>query len=176
MQALEFYRAITMDRENLLDRVIALLAEHEISYCIIGGQAVNAYVEPLVSLDLDIVVAVDRLEEVGTLLKSTFKVERFTHSLNISAVGSDLRVQFQTDERYGPFIERAEPREVLGTRLNVAQLADVLSGKIWAAMDAARRSSKRRKDLLDIERIVETHPRLRAVVPAELLELLDRFA
>jgi hypothetical protein len=31
---------------------------------VIDGQAVNAYVEPLVSLDLDLVVATDQLEQM----------------------------------------------------------------------------------------------------------------
>jgi hypothetical protein len=51
-----------MDRSNFLDSLISLLSEHNIRYCEIGGQGVNAYVDPLISLDL--VVAVDQLELV----------------------------------------------------------------------------------------------------------------
>jgi hypothetical protein len=43
MQALTFWKTITMDHANLLEQVLALLAQHQIRYCIIGGQAVNAY-------------------------------------------------------------------------------------------------------------------------------------
>jgi hypothetical protein len=46
---------------------------------------------------------------------------------------------------------------------------DVLSGKVWAAQDPERRTSKRRKDMLDIERLIEGYPKLRARVPTELL-------
>ena len=91
-----------------------LLGARGIPYCLIGGQAVNAYVEPVVSLDLDIVVAMDQLEEVERLLTLRFRVERFPHSINVSAPGSDLRVRFQTDARYSPFIAQATPRDVLG--------------------------------------------------------------
>ena len=52
MRALEFWKTITVDKSNLLERLIALLDEHRIRYCVIGGQAVNAYVEPVVTLDL----------------------------------------------------------------------------------------------------------------------------
>jgi hypothetical protein len=150
MQALTFWKVITVDHVNLLERLLALLAEHGFHYCVIGGQAVNAYVEPLVSLDLDLVVAVDQIAPLETLLKSTFSVKRFPHSLNISLPGSDLRVQIQTDPRYAAFPDRASPREVLGLTLPVASLGDVLQGKIWAAQDSTRRPSKRQKDLAEI--------------------------
>jgi len=96
-------------------------------------------------------------------------VERFSHRLNVSALGSDLRVQIQTDSRYAPFVERAEPRELLGLRLPVAHLGDVLEGKVWAVSDPARRPSKRQKDLADIARILEAFPALRPQVPPEVL-------
>jgi len=174
MQALTFWKTITMDQSNLLETLISLLKEQGIRYCVIGGQAVNAYVEPLVSLDLDLAVAVDQMEEVAALLESHFDVRRFPHSLNIGMPGSDLRVQVQTDERYGAFVERAGTRTVLGMTLPVASVEDVLQGKIWAVLDPERRGSKRQKDLADIARILEKYPDLRAQVPQEIrARLLD---
>jgi hypothetical protein len=169
MQALAFWKAVAMDESNFLEGIIALLAEHEVRYCVIGGQGVNAYAEPLVSLDLDLVVAVDQMEAVEKLLRHRYQVERFPHSLNVAEPGSQLRVQIQTDPRYFDFPTHASQRDVLGLRLPVATVEDVLRGKIWAAQDPERRASKRRKDLLDIERLVENHPRLRSQVPAEVL-------
>src|SRR5438132_9709768 len=96
-----------MDKSNFLDRLIGLLSSHKIHYCVIGGQGVNAYVEPLISLDLDLVVAVHQLSEAESLLGAHFKLERFANSLNISAPGSSLRVQIQSDPRYFGFPERA---------------------------------------------------------------------
>jgi len=52
MEARTFWKIVTMDHSNLLENLIELLRKHEIRFCVIGGQAVNAYVEPLVSLDL----------------------------------------------------------------------------------------------------------------------------
>jgi hypothetical protein len=177
MQALTFWKTITMDQSNLLETLISLLKEQGIRYCVIGGQAVNAYVEPLVSLDLDLAVAVDQLEKVAALLESHFEVRRFPHSLNIGMPGSDLRIQIQTDERYGLFVERASMRMVLGMALPVASVEDVLQGKIWAVMDPERRGSKRQKDLADIARILEKYPDLRGQIPQEIrARLLDDFA
>ena len=172
MQALAFWKAVAMDKSNFLEGLIGLLSEQQIRYCVIGGQGVNAYAEPLVSLDLDLVVAVDQMEEVERLLASRFHLERFPHSLNVSETGSQLRVQIQTDPRYFDFPSRSAEQEVLGLRLPVASLEDVLSGKIWAAQDPERRASKRRKDLLDIERLVEAHPLLRSQLPREIMERL----
>jgi hypothetical protein len=172
MQALTFWKTITVDKANLLERLIALLTEHGIRYCVIGGQAVNAYAEPVVSLDLDLVVAVDQLDQVESLLAQSFHVERFPHSLNVSLSGSDLRAQIQTDPRYADFVERAVTRQVLGLALPVARLEDVLRGKVWAAQDPTRRASKRQKDLADIARVLEGYPHLRAQVPPEILARL----
>jgi hypothetical protein len=144
---------------------------------VIGGQAVNAYVEPLVSLDLDLVVAVDQLEQVEKLLKSHFDLKKFPHSLNVAMSGSGLRVQIRTDERYSSFVERADIRTVLGLTLPVADIEDVLQGKIWAVQDLGQRGSQRQKDLADIARILERYPNLRNRVPAEIrAHLLDDFA
>jgi hypothetical protein len=54
MKALSFWKAVTLDKSNLLEEVFALLQVHGVRFCVIGGQAVNAYVGPLVSLDLDL--------------------------------------------------------------------------------------------------------------------------
>ena len=168
MQALAFWKTITMDQANLLESLVNLLHEHKIQFCVIGGQAVNAYVEPLVSLDLDIVIAFRQLDLAIGLLGQHFVVERFPHSLNVSLAGSDLRVQIQTDERYALFVEKASQREVLGLELPVADLEDVLQGKIWAVQDSQRRGSKRQKDLADIARILEKYPKLRVQIPSEI--------
>lgn len=158
-----------MDHANLLESLIQLLNEQRAKYCVIGGQAVNAYAEPLVSLDLDLVVAIDDLKRLEPIFDRLFKVDRFPHSLNISLPNSDLRVQIQTDSRYLEFPGRAVARSVLGLTLPIAALDDLLKGKIWAASDPLRRPTKRKKDMLDIARLVEKFPELRSKVPPELL-------
>jgi hypothetical protein len=172
MQELAFWKAVIVDESNSLETIIELLDRNHIRYCVIGGQGVNAYVDPLVSLDLDLVVAAGEIEFLESALREDFKIERFPYSLNISATGSKLRVQVQTDPRYASFLDRARPRQILGITLSVASLEDILQGKVWAEQDPLRRRSKRHKDLLDIERIVEAYPALRAQVPPEILERL----
>jgi len=125
-----------------------------------------------VSLDLDLVVAVDQIAKVETLFEEHFVVKRFPPSLKVTIPNSDVRVQIQTDERYSSFLERAAPRSILGMNLPVARVEDVLQGKLWAALDSERRGSKRQKDLADIARILENYPQFRSQVPPEILKLL----
>jgi hypothetical protein len=172
MQALAYWKAVTTDRAGFLDRVVELLSASGARYCVIGGQAVNAYAEPVVSLDLDIAVATEDLAATEALLGRHFRVERFPHSVNVTAAGSDLRLQLQTDPRYAEFVPRASSCDVLGLRLPVAGIEDVLQGKVWAAQDPTRRPSKRQKDLADISRLLEVRPDLRGRIPAELLARL----
>ena len=169
MRAETFWKIVTADSTGFLERLLALLAEHDIRFCVVGGQGVNAYVDPVVSLDLDLAVALDDLDRVERLVGERFAVQRFPHSLNVSERGSDLRVQFQTDPRYAAFVPHATRRDILGIQLPVARAQDVLQGKVWAASDSARRASKRQKDLADIARLLEAFPTLRAQVPAEIL-------
>ena len=172
MQALAFWKAVTLDRSNLLERFVEWLRARDVRFCLVGGQAVNAYVDPVVSLDLDIVIAADQLEEVRSRLAETFAVESFPHSVNVSLPDSDLRIQIQLDPRYHAFVDRAIPHDVLGLTLPVASLEDVLRGKVWAVEDTSRRPSKRQKDLADISRLLETYAHLRPSVPAGVLDKL----
>ncbi|SRR6266542_1619925 len=172
MRVSVFRKAVTVDRSNLLERFVEALRQHNVPFCLIGGQAVNAYVEPVVSLDLDVVVASDRIADVEELASDLFHVARFPHSLNVSDPESDLRIQIQLDPRYGDFVDRATTRQVLDLALPVATIDDIIRGKIWAVQDETRRGSKRQKDLADIARLIEAYPRLRQMVPADVLARL----
>jgi hypothetical protein len=169
VQALAFWKAVTADEAGFLEGVLRVLSEAGVRYCVIGGQGVNAYVEPVVSLDLDLAVAAEDLSAAEVAVGGRYRTERFPHSVNVSETGSDLRVQLQTDPRYADFVSRAKPRSVLGVTLPVASLEDILQGKVWAVLDSTRRPSKRQKDLADISRLLEAYPELRARVPEEVL-------
>jgi hypothetical protein len=57
--------------------------------------------------------------------------------------------------------------------MRVASVEDTLQGKLAAYADTQRRPSKRQKDLLDIARLIESHPDLRSQVPAAILKRLS---
>ena len=172
MRAETFWKIIASDASDALERLIRRLSDLDAWYCVIGGQAVNAYVDPLVSLDVDLAIAATELDRVLPAFAGDFRIERFPHSVNLTSAGSAVRVQFQMDPRYAGFVPRAERRAVLGLELPVARLEDVLQGKLWAAQDSTRRASKRQKDLADIARIIERFPTLADLVPPGIRERL----
>jgi hypothetical protein len=174
MTGKEFINSVANAKLDIIQMILDLLTETGSRYCLIGGLAVNAYVEPVVSLDLDIVVAVEDVETVSKAAgERGFRVERFPHSVNFTSKASDLRIQLQTDPRYQGFIMNAQTRDVLGYEMKVAKLGDVLQGKVWAYMDKERRKSKRQKDLADILRIIETFPDLEKALPQSIRNDLD---
>lgn len=166
----EFFNSIVNGNTDAIQLFLDLLEDTESDYCIIGGLAVNAYAEPVVSLDMDIVVIVSKLEELCARVRSRgMSIRTFANSINLSLEGSDLRIQLKTDTRYQSFISRSKQRNVLGYNMAVASLTDVLQGKIWAYLDESRRSSKRQKDLADIMRLVETHQELKENLPPDII-------
>ena len=168
----EFYNAVSNGHEDILQIFLNYLSSEGANYCVIGGLAVNAYVEPVVSLDLDVIIAMEQIEALCQATAAHFVIERFAHSINLSTQKSAVRIQLQTDPRYADFIGRASTRTVLGYSMRVASLEDVLQGKIWVYSDETRRKSKRQKDLADIARLVEAYPELNDRLPDSIRQRL----
>ena len=175
MTGKEFVNSLANGKSDIIQILLDIVSKTGSRYCLIGGLALNAYVEPVVSLDMDVVAAA---EDVGAICRAAkehgLKIEQFEHSMNITSPNSDLRIQLQTDLRYQRFISFAQDRDMLGYRMKVARLEDVLRGKVWAYIDKTRRKSKRQKDLADIFRIIEKYPHLEASLPQNLREELDK--
>ena len=165
----EAFSAITGSGDDFAQ--VVALCESLGDYCLIGGLAINAYVEPVYTMDADFVLAAGQLSAVQTALaRAGFAIEEFPHSLNALRPGSQLRIQFTKDPRYAEFPARAQRREVLGRNLRVASLGDLVQGKIWAWTDALRRLSKRKKDELDLIRIAEKFPEYLGQLPPAIRE------
>ena len=164
--------AVANGKTDVVQALLDVLEGLGVEYCVIGGLAVNAYVEPVVSLDLDVVVTTKAVDEVCAAVAKHFEVQRFAHSVNLTSGQSDLRIQLQTDPRYQGFLANATARQVLGYEMRVAGIEDVLQGKVWAYSDDQRRPSKRQKDLADILRLVEAYPALENTLPAALRDKL----
>jgi len=174
MTGKEFMKAVANGRTDPLEILLGILKENSSEYCVIGGLAVNAYAEPVVSLDLDIVVVAEGIEKVCAAVQVCgLLVRECDDSINLSTTESDLRIQLRTDPRYQAFLSRARKDEVLGYQMFIANLEDVLQGKIWAWSDGKRRQSKRQKDLADIMRLVEAYPSLKTGLPAKILSQIE---
>jgi hypothetical protein len=191
MTAAQIYESVTNGGATDFADVVAVLKRNE-PWCLIGGLAINCYVEPVYTVDVDVVVVTEKISDVrDKLRKAGFVVEQFEYSpvpspgdfavplslrerVGVRAMRqSKLNVQFTTDSRYQDFLESATEREVLGLRVPVASLENIIRGKVWAWQDATRRLSKRKKDELDLIRIAEAHPELHRLIPSQITGQLD---
>lgn len=176
MTAEEIYESVTNGGATDFAQVAAILDVHG-PWTLIGGLAVNCYVEPVYTVDADIVVVAQRLPAIRDMLVAAgFRFEQFAHSLNARKPSGKLNIQFTQDDRYQSFVARANPREVLGRLVPVADLHDIVQGKVWAWSDNQRRLSKRKKDELDLIRIAEAYPELRDAMPREITIQLEEDA
>jgi hypothetical protein len=172
MTAAEVYESITNGGASDFADVVGILHRYK-PWCLIGGLAVNCYVEPVYTVDVDLVVVAANLSKIEAELKGAgFNVHRFAHSLNAQRPGSKLNVQFTIDQRYQDFLSDTSERDVLGMLVPVAMLENIIRGKVWAWQDAERRLSKRKKDELDLIRIAESRPDLRHLIPVEIANQL----
>ena len=161
MTAKQFYDWQTSGGTDDVMRLVDCLERADAAWCTIGGVAVNHWAEqPMVTQDVDIVVASDSIERTVALLEEAgFRSEKFAWSINFQG-HSTVSLQLSTEDFYRDFPSRAVPADVHGILLRVASLEDTLRGKTKAWSKPERRQSKRIKDLADIARLVEAHPQL----------------
>jgi hypothetical protein len=175
MTGRQFYDWQTAGGADDVMRMVDALERAELHWCAIGGIAVNHWAaEPMVTRDVDFVVAVDEVERaVAALEQVGFAAERHSWSVNFRG-HSQISLQLSTEDFYKDFSSRAVPADVHGILLRVAALDDVLAGKIKAWRTPERRPSKAIKDLGDIARLVEAHPHLAASLPDDVTRALAR--
>ena len=169
MTVRQFYDWQTAGGGGDVSLLVETLERREIPWCMIGGLAVNHWAkEPMATADVDVVIAAGRIPEaVKALRAAAFVAKTFQWSVNLKG-RSAVSVQISTEEVYREFPARSVPADIHGILMRVASLPDTLWGKILTRQDPEGRASKRQKDLMDIMRLVEAHPRLRKLLPADL--------
>jgi len=140
----QFYDWQTAGGTNDVMRLVDCFERADIAWCAIGGVAVNHWAEePMVTQDVDLVVATESVELVTKLLEEAgFKSERFAWSINFRG-HSKVSVQLSTENFYDEFPARSVPADIHGILMRVASLEDTLRGKIKAWKDTERRQSKK---------------------------------
>jgi transposase InsO family protein len=175
--AKQFYDWQTRGGTDDVMRLVGVLERADVPWCAIGGIAVNHWADqPMVTQDVDIVVALDAIERVVPMLeKAGFHAERFAWSINFNR-RSAVSIQFSTEDFYRDYPTRAVVADVHGILMRVASLEDTIKGKIKAWSEPQRRQSKRIKDLADIARLVEAYPHLWMNLPDRLREQIQKPA
>ena len=121
MTAAEIYESVTNGGATDFAELVTVLNRNK-PWCLIGGLAVNCYVEPVYTVDVDLVVVAANLEQIGRELEAAgFRLS------------SELNVQFTTDARYQDFLAGATERQVLGLAVPVASLQEIVRGKVCLA-------------------------------------------
>lgn len=153
-----------------------ILAETATPYALIGGVALQIHqAEPRTTLDIDLAVA-DRRSIPRLALAAAGFVEtgRFPHSENWLGPES-TPVQFTDDPALADAVLRAEEIEIDGVPLRVIGRSDLLHEKLRAAVDPARRRSKRLQDLADAQSLLEADPNLETELRPDEKTALDRL-
>lgn len=170
----QFYDWQTLGGGSDVSSLVQSLEKLEISWCMIGGLAVNHWsLESMATADVDLVIASERIEDaVGALKQAGFSEQRFDWSINFKGQ-SKVLIQVSTEAFYQEFPSRAVAADVHGILMRVASLEDTFAGKIAAFSDSTRRPSKRQKDLADISRLIEAHPALKMLLPEPISSRLE---
>ncbi len=165
----QFYDWQTAGGGGDVSLLVATLERLEIPWCMIGGLAVNHWArEPMATADVDVVIAAEKIAAAVKALRAAgFTAKKFKWSVNLTGK-SKVSVQISTEDFYADFPTRSKPADIHGILMRVASREDTLRGKILAYQDPERRASKRQKDFLDIMRLVEAHPKLKKLLPADL--------
>ena len=178
----QIYDGVVMSGTTDFAFVVEVLRRHGAGWCVIGGMAVNAYVRPVYTADLDmVVVAADLAPVLADLRAADFRVKEFPYSINAQRRAGPterashmLMVQFSKAEEYQGFVDRAVLRPLLGLDVPVAAPLDLAQGKLSAWGNPLRREAKRSKDESDLLRLGEEFPEVYERLPVELRARLDR--
>ena len=122
MTSKQFYDWQTLGGTDDVMRFVDALEKADIVWCAIGGVAVNHWAaEPIVTQDVDFVVAADSIERAETVLKKAgFKAETFEWSINFKGK-SKVSIQLTTESSYKDFATRGVPADVHGILLQVSK-------------------------------------------------------
>jgi hypothetical protein len=133
MTAKQFYDWQTSGGTDDVMRLVDVLERSDIAWCAIGGIAVNHWAEqPMVTQDVDFVVASDDIDSTVSLLEGAgFGSERFEWSVNFKG-RSAVSLQLSTESFYADFPDRSVPADVHGILMRVASREDTLAGKVKA--------------------------------------------
>src|SRR5438270_9862233 len=114
MTATEIFESVTNGGSSDFALLVQILDRHG-NWCLVGGLAVNCYVEPVFTIDADIVVTSSQLSAIqAELIARGFEVKEHEHSVNTQMKSSDLRIQFTLDQRYQEFLADTDMKNVLG--------------------------------------------------------------
>lgn len=157
-----------------LKQIIDILAVN-VDYCLIGGTAINYYVEPIYTGEVNFVISPNDKIKILKALQGAgidFKDDDTCISIPVPKT-SRLTIYINTDSRYQGFMANTHAGLLFDEfKVQLAALEDLIQGKIWSLEDSCRKVSKQFKDQADLCRIVENYPKLIKLLPIYLQEII----
>ena len=90
MTAAEVFESVTNEGSKDFSALVRILNANQ-PWCLIGGLAVNCYVEPIYTIDADIVVMTDRLSQISKQLEQAeFQIQKFEYSIDAKGQQSQM--------------------------------------------------------------------------------------
>jgi hypothetical protein len=153
-----------------------VLRDTHVPYAIIGGLAVQVHQrEARTTLDIDVAVVSRDTIPRDALIAAGFKISgTFRHSENWAAADG-TPVQFTDDPLLAPAIEVADEIVIEDVPLRVIRVVDLMHEKLRAGTDPERRRSKRLRDLVDAQTLIEENPALEAQLSPAEKDLLSKL-
>jgi hypothetical protein len=158
LKILRFQRALRKEEgpamEDVLRRIIAVFERAQSPWALVGAQAVNLYVRPRATVDLDFVVETRKLTSIVKLAEEEFGELR-THDVGAALRLLDISVDLIRSDNHALFRAALDlAREEQGLRVPPAELIVVL--KFMSAVSPWRDPADRRQDAADLIRIYRT--------------------
>jgi len=172
----ELFNLVSKGGGDVLSDVIAIL-RRECKFCLIGGLAVNCYLDAVYTNDAEFAVAVPdtgillrSLEEFGFCVIERRYSSRFScpEYMVIAKPASKLKIHISNDVRMSEFPARSDNREVLGEIVPVACLNDLVQERIWSCECPDRDIIAVGKDRLDLIRIGLKYQEQISIFPEEI--------
>ena len=140
MTAKQFFDWQTSGGADDVMRLVDCLERADIAWCAIGGVAVNHWAEePMVTQDVDFVVATDAVDRTVALLEGVgFQAERFDWSINFKG-RSKVSIQLSTEEFYRVFLARAVAERLGGGLTFESQIGRGTVARLSISLSYARR-------------------------------------
>jgi hypothetical protein len=152
---------------NVFALLVSNLNKHD-PWCLVGGLALNCYVEEQHTSDVDIVIATLEADSIKQdLTIAGFSIEELPPVITAKMKGSDLDIRLTADARQQKFLFDAKLMAVMGERVPVASPANIARGLLWSWSEESRPPTKRKKDERGLVRLLEAYPQLHNLVPEE---------
>lgn len=173
----QFYDWQTHQGGEDVSKLVTVLEQDCADWCMIEDFAVNYWAsEPLITQKVDFVVTSSQAKLMHHALTTAGFSQTISPTDSHFLGNSLVNFRCQKNKSFMGYPARAVIGEVFEITMKVANLQDTLEAKVLSFREAQKRSLKTQKfkDLTDIARLLEAHPQILKLIPAEIYDKLEK--